>query len=69
MKKETNDLVIKCAIFQNTMERPHNVTSILHSFKSLIKQVYQKGCAQNLKWKRMKKPSQKKVTSHIGKTT
>ena len=31
------------------MERPYNITRILNSFKSFIKQAYQKGYAQKLK--------------------
>ena len=62
LKRETNDFFTKCAICQNVLERPHNVTSILQSFKSLIKQVYQKRCSQNLTWKRMKKPKSLHIT-------
>ena len=62
LKTETNDLFTKRAICQNLLERPHNVTSILHSFKSLIKQVYQKECAQNLTRKWIKKPKSLHIT-------
>ena len=33
-------------------ERPLNITSILNNFKSLIKQVYQKGCTHKSNKKR-----------------
>ena len=38
-------------ISQNIAERPLNRTSILHKFKSFIKQVYQVKWAQNIKKK------------------
>ena len=37
---------------QNVAERPLNVTSILCNFKSLIKQVYQKGCTHTFEKKK-----------------
>ena len=39
-------------ISQNMAERPLNITSILKSFKSFIKQVYQKKQTQNIKKKK-----------------
>ena len=36
------------AISQDVVERPHNITVILNNFKSLIKQVYEKGCTEKI---------------------
>ena len=33
---------------QNVVERPNNITGILNNFKSLIKQVYEKGCTEKI---------------------
>ena len=38
-------------IYSKTAERTINITSILHNFKSLIKQVYEKKCTQKCKKK------------------
>ena len=37
--------------YSKTAERTINITSILHNFKSLIKQVYEKKCTQKCKKK------------------
>ena len=39
-------------IFQNTAERPLNVTSVPSNFKSFIKQVYQKEWMENINKKK-----------------
>ena len=39
-------------IFQNRVERPINITSVLTSFKFFIKQVYQKESTQNINKKK-----------------
>ena len=51
-KRETNDLFKKRAISENALERPHDVTRILSSFKSLIKQINQEGYAQQFNIKK-----------------
>ena len=46
-KRETNNLFIKIIkIFQNLLERPHNIRSILNNFIPLMKQVCQERCTQ-----------------------
>ena len=49
---KTYPLNVTCAISQNVAERPHNITIILNIFKSLIKQVYPKGCTQTFNKKK-----------------
>ena len=44
-------------ISQNIAERPLNITSILNSFKSFIKKVYQKEWRQNINKKKEKNNS------------
>ena len=39
-------------ISQNIAEKPLNITSILNNFKSLVKQVYQKGSSHKFHKKR-----------------
>ena len=46
---------MKWALSQNVKERPHNITSILNIFKSLIKQVYQKKYTQKFSEKKDQK--------------
>ena len=45
---ETNDWSIKQALSQNIAGRPFNITIIINSFKSLIKQAYKIGCTYKL---------------------
>ena len=33
---------------QNVVQRPQNITGILNNFKSLIKQVHEKGCTEKI---------------------
>ena len=42
-------------ISQNIAVRAHNITSVLNNFKSLIKEVYQKGHTQKFKKKKENK--------------
>ena len=51
-QRETNDLFTKRGISQNIAERLLNISSILSNFKSLIKQVYQKGFTQKFNKKK-----------------
>ena len=52
LENRNYDLIIKRAISENVLERPHDVTRVLNSFKSLIKQIYQKECAQQFSMKK-----------------
>ena len=42
--KEKPIIDLKTDLIRKIVERHLNITSILNNFKSLIKQVYQKGC-------------------------
>ena len=64
LENRNYDLFIKRAISENVLERPHDVTRLLNSFKSLIKQIYQKGCAQQFN---MKKDQNTEVASPLQK--
>ena len=50
--KEKLKTDVKQALSQNISERPLNITNILRNSKSLIKQVYQKGCIHKLNTKK-----------------
>ena len=64
LENRNYDLFIKRAISGNVLERPHDVTRVLNSFKLLIKQIYQKGCAQQFN---MKKDQNTEVASPLHK--
>ena len=65
LESRNYDLFIKRATSENVLERPHDVTRVLNSFKSLIKQIYQKECAQQFN---MKKDQNTEVASPLRKT-
>ena len=52
LSNKYNQLVLRkekiCKISQNVAERPHNITCVLNNFKSLLKQVYEKGCTEKI---------------------
>ena len=52
LQRESNNWFVKQGISQNIAMRPVNITSILKNFKSLIKQVYQKGWTHKFSNKR-----------------
>ena len=48
-KRESIDLYIRSAIPKNASKIPYNITSILNNLKSILKQVFEKGEAINMK--------------------